>query len=195
MIKERLCVLISGRGSNLLSIIKSCRGKDFPAKVKLIVSNNPNASGLRYAKQYKIPFKVITKNFENTLLKQLQKNQIEILCLAGFMKVLSKNFIDLFFNMIINIHPSLLPKYKGLNTHRRALKNREKFSGCTVHRVNGKIDSGEIILQSKVKIAKNETEASLENKILKKEWALYPRAIKKYCKEIRRYYFKIGGTI
>ena len=195
MIKERLCVLISGRGSNLLSIIKSCREKEFPAKVKLIVSNNPNAFGLRYAKQYKIPFKVITKNFENTLLKQLQKNQIEILCLAGFMKVLSKNFIDSFFNMILNIHPSLLPKYKGLNTHKRALKNKEKFSGCTVHRVDGKIDSGEIILQSKVKIAKNETEASLENKILKKEWALYPRAIKKYCKEIRRYYFKIGGTI
>ena len=195
MIKEPLCVLISGRGSNLLSIIKSCRGKDFPAKVKLIVSNNPNAFGLRYAKQYKIPFKVITKNFENTLLKQLQKNEIDILCLAGFMKVLSKNFIDSFFNMILNIHPSLLPKYKGLNTHQRALKNKEKFSGCTVHRVDGKIDSGEIILQSKVKIAKNETEASLENKILKKEWVLYPRAIKKYCKEIKRYYWKIGGTI
>ena len=195
MIKERLCVLISGRGSNLLSIIKSCRGKDFPAKVKLIVSNNSDAYGLRYAKQYKIPFKVITKNFENTLLKELQKNQIEILCLAGFMKVLSKNFIDLFFNMILNIHPSLLPKYKGLNTHKRALKNKEKFSGCTVHRVDGKIDSGEIILQSKVKIAKNETEASLENKILKKEWVLYPRAIKQYCKEIKRYYYKIGGTI
>ena len=195
MITEPLCVLISGRGSNLLSIIKSCRGKDFPAKVKLIVSNNPNASGLRYAKQYKIPFKVITKNFENTLLKQLQKNQIDILCLAGFMKVLSKNFIDSFFNMILNIHPSLLPKYKGLNTHRRALKNKEKFSGCTVHRVDKKLDSGDIILQSKVKITKNETEASLENKILKKEWALYPRAIKQYCKEIKRYYYKIGGTI
>ena len=195
MIKERLCILISGRGSNLLSIIKSCREKDFPAKVKLIVSNNPNAFGLRYAKQYKIPFKVITKNFENTLLKQLQKNQIDILCLAGFMKVLSKNFIDSFFNMILNIHPSLLPKYKGLNTHRRALKNKEKFSGCTVHRVDKKLDSGDIILQSKVKITKNETEASLENKILKKEWALYPRAIKQYCKEIKRYYYKIGGTI
>jgi len=195
MIKERLCILISGRGSNLLSIIKSCHEKDFPAKVKLIVSNNPNAFGLRYAKQYKIPFKEITKNFENTLLKELQKNQIEILCLAGFMKKLSKNFIDLFFNMILNIHPSLLPKYKGLNTHQRALKNKEKFSGCTVHRVDGKIDSGEIIIQSKVKITKNETEASLENKILKKEWALYPRAIKKYCKEIKRYYYKIGGTI
>jgi len=194
MIKERLCVLISGRGSNLLSIIKSCREKDFPAKVKLIVSNKPKAPGLKYAKQYRIPFKVITKNFENTLLKQLQKNQIDILCLAGFMKVLSKNFIDSFFNMILNIHPSLLPKYKGLNTHRRALKNKEKFSGCTVHRVDKKLDSGDIILQSKVKITKNETEASLENKILKKEWALYPRAIKQYCKEIKRYYYKIGGT-
>ena len=195
MIKERLCVLISGRGSNLHSIIKSCREKEFPAKVKLIVSNNPDAYGLRYAKQYKIPFKVITKNFENTLLKQLQKNNIEILCLAGFMKVLSKNFVDSFFNMILNIHPSLLPKYKGLNTHRRALKNKEKFSGCTVHRVDKKLDSGDIILQSKVKITKNETKESLENKILKKEWALYPRAIKQYCKEIKRYYYKIGGTI
>ena len=194
MIKERLCVLISGRGSNLLSIIKSCHEKDFPAKVKLIVSNNPDAYGLRYAKQYKIPFKVITKNFENTLLKQLQKNQIDILCLAGFMKKLSKNFIDSFFNMILNIHPSLLPKYKGLNTHQRALKNKEKFSGCTVHRVDDKLDSGDIILQSKVKITKNETKESLENKILKKEHILYPRAIKKYCKEIKRYYWKIGGT-
>ena len=192
--REHLCILISGRGSNLLSIIKSCREKDFPAKVKLIVSNNPNAFGLRYAKQYKIPFKVITKNFENTLLKQLQKNEIDILCLAGFMKVLSKNFIDSFFNMILNIHPSLLPKYKGLNTHQRALKNKEKFSGCTVHRVDKKLDSGDIILQSKVKITKNETKESLENKILKREWALYPRAIKKYCKEIKRYYWKIGGT-
>ena len=86
-----LCVLISGRGSNLLSIIKSCRKKDFPAKVKLVVSNKPNAPGLQYAKKYKIPFKVITKNFENTLLKQLQKNEIDILCLAGFMRILSKN--------------------------------------------------------------------------------------------------------
>jgi len=194
MIKERLCVLISGRGSNLLSIIKSCNEKDFPAEVKLIVSNNPDAYGLRYAKQYKIPLKVITKNFESTLLKELEKYKIDILCLAGFMKILSKNFIDSFFNMILNIHPSLLPKYKGLNTHQRALKNKEKYSGCTVHRVDEKLDSGDIILQSKVKITKNETKESLENKILRKEWAIYPRAIKQYCKEIKRYYWKIGGT-
>ena len=191
MIKERLCVLISGRGSNLLSIIKSCNEKDFPAEVKLIVSNNPDAYGLRYAKQYKIPLKVITKNFESTLLKELEKYKIDILCLAGFMKILSKNFIDSFFNMILNIHPSLLPKYKGLNTHQRALKNKEKYSGCTVHRVDEKLDSGDIILQSKVKITKNETKESLENKILRKEWALYPRAIKQYCKEIKRYLTKV----
>ena len=177
MIKERLCVLISGRGSNLLSIIKSCREKDFPAKVKLIVSNNSDAFGLRYAKQYKIPFKVITKNFENTLLKVLQKNQIEILCLAGFMKRLSKNFIDLFFNMILNIHPSLLPKYKGLNTHKRVLKDKEKYSGCTVHFVTPELDSGKIISQKKILIDEYETENSLKRKILEQEHKLYPQSI------------------
>ena len=186
-----LCVLISGRGSNLLSIIKSCRKKDFPAKVKLIVSNNPKAPGLQYAKKYNIPFKVITKNFEKNIVNKLANYSIDVICLAGFMKILKLSW----FNIILNIHPSLLPKYKGLNTHQRALKNKEKFSGCTVHRVDKKLDSGDIILQSKVKITKNETEASLENKILKKEWALYPRAIKQYCKEIKRYYYKIGGTI
>ena len=179
MIKERLCVLISGRGSNLLSIIKSCHEKDFPAKVKLIVSNNPDAYGLRYAKQYKIPFKVITKNFENTLLKVLQKNQIDILCLAGFMKRLSKNFIDLFFNMILNIHPSLLPKFKGLNTHKRAIESRETKSGCTVHYVNEELDGGKIIEQKEVAILRNDTPKSLSEKILKIEHKLYPEVIKK----------------
>jgi len=178
-----LCVLISGRGSNLLSIIKSCRKKDFPAKVKLIVSNNPKAPGLQYAKKYKIPFKVITKNFENKLKKELMKchnkgHSIDVICLAGFMKILKMQW-----NIILNIHPSLLPKYKGLNTHQRALKNKEKYSGCTVHYVTEKLDSGDIILQSKVKIAKNDTKESLENKILRKEWVLYPKAIKKIYKK------------
>ena len=179
MHKINLCVLISGRGSNLLSIIKSCREKDFPAKVKLIISNKPNAPGLQYAKKYKIPFKVITKNFEKNIVNNIANHSIDVICLAGFMKVLKLSW----FNIILNIHPSLLPKYKGLNTHQRALKNKEKFSGCTVHYVTDKLDSGEIILQSKVKISKNETKESLENKILKKEWSLYPRAIKKIYKE------------
>ena len=102
-----------------------------------------------------------------------------MICLAGFMKILSKNFIQKFNGKIINIHPSLLPKYKGLNTHKRALKNKEKYSGCTVHFVNSKLDSGKIILQKRVKISKNETEKSLTEKILIQEHKLYPKAISK----------------
>ena len=192
--REYLCILISGRGSNLRSLIESCRKKNFPAEVKLIVSDNPKAPGLKYAKQYKIPFKVITKNFENTLLKALDKHNIDIICLAGFMKILSKKFIRQSYRVIVNIHPSLLPKYKGLNTHQRAIKNKEKESGCTVHYVNRELDSGDIILQSKVKITKNETKESLENKILKKEHILYPRAINRICR-VDPYFIKIGGTI
>ena len=193
-VKEHLCILISGRGSNLLSIIESCHRKNFPAKVELVVSDNPKAPGLKYAKQYKIPFKVITKNFENTLLKTLDKHNIDIICLAGFMKILSKKFIRYSYRVIVNMHPSLLPKYKGLNTHQRVLNNKEKFSGCTVHYVNGELDSGDIILQNKVKIAKNETKESLEAKILKKEHILYPKAINKII-NIDPYFIKIGGTI
>ena len=192
--REHLCILISGRGSNLRSLIESCRRKNFPTKVKLVVSDNPKAPGLKYAKQYRIPFKVITKNFENTLLRILEKHSIDIICLAGFMKILSKKFIRQSYNVIVNIHPSLLPKYKGLNTHQRAIKNKEKESGCTVHYVNGELDSGDIILQSKVKIAKNETKESLEAKILKKEHILYPKAINKII-NIDPYFIKIGGTI
>ena len=179
MHKINLCILISGRGSNLLSIIKNCRKKDFPAKVKLIVSNNPKAPGLQYAKKYNIPFKVITKNFEKNIVNQLANHSIDVICLAGFMKILKLSW----FNIVLNIHPSLLPKYKGLNTHQRALNNKEKYSGCTVHYVTDKLDSGDIVLQRKVKITKNETKESLEAKILKEEHILYPQAIKKMYKE------------
>ena len=113
------------------------------------------------------------------MLIELKKNKIELICLAGFMKILSKNFIKNFKGKIINIHPSLLPKYKGLNTHARALKNKEKFSGCSVHFVNSKLDSGKIIMQEKVKIGKNDTSFSLKRKVLKKEHKLFPAAIKK----------------
>ena len=102
-----------------------------------------------------------------------------MICLSGFMKILSKNFIKKFNGKILNIHPSLLPKYKGLNTHKRALKNKEKYSGCTVHYVNARLDSGKIIIQKKVKISKNETELSLAKKILLQEHKLYPKAILK----------------
>ena len=116
---------------------------------------------------------------ENQLLSVLKEQEIKMICLAGFMKILSRSFIIKFKGKILNIHPSYLPKYKGLNTHQRALDNKEKYSGCTVHLVNSKLDSGKIILQKKVKISKNETRNSLARKILIQEHKLYPKAILK----------------
>ena len=158
--KIRTAVFISGTGSNLKSLIKFSKIKKSPISIELIVSNDPNAKGLNYAKIYKIKKKVLNfknKNLnENKLLYILKMNNIEMICLAGFMKILSKNFIKKFKGKILNIHPSLLPKYKGLNTHERVLNNKEKYSGCTVHFVNARLDSGKIILQKKVKISKKD---------------------------------------
>jgi len=181
--KTRTAVFISGTGSNLKSLIKFSRTAKSPISIDFIISNNSKAKGLNYAKIYKIKKKVFSfknKNLsEKKLLYTLKINNINMICLAGFMKILSGNFIKKFKGKILNIHPSLLPKYKGLNTHKRALSNKEKYSGCTVHFVNAKLDSGEIILQKKVKISKNETEASLAKKILVQEHKLYPKAILK----------------
>ena len=179
----RTAVFISGTGSNLKSLVKFSKSKLSPISINFIVSNNSKAKGLNYAKKFKIKKKVL--NFQNIMLSEnkilsiLKKNNIEMICLAGFMKILSKNFIKKFKGKILNIHPSLLPKYKGLNTHERVLNNKEKYSGCTVHFVNSKLDSGKIILQKKVKITKNETNDSLAKKILVQEHKIYPRAILK----------------
>tara|TARA_Y100000816_G_scaffold19390_1_gene12617 strand:+ start:799 stop:1380 length:582 start_codon:yes stop_codon:yes gene_type:complete len=181
--KIKTAVFISGKGSNLKSLIKFSKTKKSPISIELIVSSNPEAKGLNYAKIYKIKKKILNfKNInlcENKLLSSLKINKIDVICLAGFMKILSKNFINNFKGKILNIHPSLLPKYKGLNTHQRVLNNKEKYSGCTVHFVNSRLDSGKIILQKKVKITKNETETSLAKKILVQEHKLYPKAILK----------------
>ena len=181
--KIRTAVFISGTGSNLKSLIKFSKTNKSPISIEFVVSNNPKAKGLNYAKIYKIKKKIL--NFKNKNLSEkkvlfaLKVNNIQMICLAGFMKILSKNFIKKFKGKILNIHPSLLPKYKGLNTHKRALNNKEKYSGCTVHFVNARLDSGKIVLQKKVKISKNETEASLAKKILVQEHKLYPKAILK----------------
>ena len=181
--KTRTAVFISGTGSNLKSLIKFSRTTKSPISIDLIVSNNSRAKGLNYAKIYKIKKMVLgfkNKNLsENKLLSILKINKIEMICLAGFMKILSSNFIKKFKGKILNIHPSLLPKYKGLNTHKRVLNSKDKYSGCTVHLVNSRLDSGKIILQKKVKILKNETEISLAKKILAQEHKLYPKAILK----------------
>ena len=181
--KIRTAVFISGTGSNLKNLIKFSLKKVSPIEVNLIVSNNLKAKGLKFAKMYKIKKKVYNYDKkrvpEKKILKDLKSNDIKLICLAGFMKILSKDFIRRFKGKILNIHPSLLPKYKGLNTHHRAIQNKEKYSGCTVHLVNSKLDSGKIILQKKVKLSKKETPSSLQKKILKHEHSLYPRAIRK----------------
>ena len=179
--KIRSCVFISGNGSNLKSLIKNSRDYNFPIKIELIISNNKNSGGLRLAKKYSIPFKffpsVNQKKFERNCLFEIKKRKIKFLCLAGFMKILSSNFIRNFHHKIINIHPSLLPKYKGINTHKRVLKSKEKYSGCTVHFVTPKLDSGKIILQKKILIEEGETENSLRTKILRQEHKLYSQSI------------------
>ena len=181
--KIRTAVFISGTGSNLKSLIKFSRTTKSPISVDFIISNNSKAKGLNYAKIYKIKKKVFGfKNktlSEKKLLSILKINNISMICLAGFMKILSGNFIKKFKGKILNIHPSLLPKYKGLNTHERVLNNKEKYSGCTVHFVNSRLDSGKIILQKKVKITKKDTKISLSKKILAQEHKLYPKAILK----------------
>ena len=181
--KFNTAVFISGNGSNLLNLIKYSLKKRSIIKIKAVVSNDLEAKGLEHAKKYRILKKVFKfKNKiddENKILRLLKDKNINLICLAGFMKILSKNFIKKFKGKILNIHPSLLPKYKGLNTHFRAIKNREKFSGCTVHLVNAKLDSGQIILQKKIKIYKNDSPNSLAKRILKHEHKIYPKAIEK----------------
>ena len=179
--KIKSCVFISGNGSNLKSLIKGSKDYNFPIKIELIISNNIKAKGLKFAKKYGIPFKFFAfdnqKKFERNSLYEIKKRQIKFLCLAGFMKILSNNFIRNFGHQIINVHPSLLPKFKGLNTHKRVLKSKEKYSGCTVHFVTPRLDSGKIILQKRVLICKGETENSLKEKILHQEHKIYPQSI------------------
>ena len=181
--KISTAIFISGRGSNLKSLVNFSKKKTSPIHINLIISNTKKAKGLKYADLNKIQKKIINfkkkNSAERNILNMLNKKKINFICLAGFMKVLSKKFISKFPGKIINIHPSLLPKYKGLNTHLRVLQNNEKFSGCTVHHVNKHIDAGKIIMQKKVKIAKNETVNSLSKKILMEEHKLYPKAISK----------------
>ena len=181
--KIRCAVFISGTGSNLKSLIQFTKKKNSPISIELIISNNRKAKGLRFGKIFKISNKVFSYKdkiiAEKKIISEIKKKKIKLICLAGFMKVLSRDFIKNFKGKILNIHPSLLPKYKGLNTHQRVISNNEKYSGCTVHYVNSRLDSGKIILQKKVKIGKFDTAKSLAKKILIQEHKLYPKAIRK----------------
>jgi len=181
--KVNACVIISGKGSNLKQIIISSREYNFPINIKLIISNNPNAQGLKLAKKYNIPFKSFSsynyRIFERNCLLEIKKKKIKLICLAGFMKILSKNFLKTFRHKVINIHPSLLPKFKGLNSHKKVLDNKDKYSGCTVHFVTSSLDSGKIIMQKKITVEKNETIFTLKKKVLRQEHKIYSKAIRK----------------
>ena len=181
--KIKTTVFISGAGSNLKNIIKFSKTKKSPISVELIISNTHLAKGLKYADKFNIKKNIFNfkeyKKAEKKILLLLKKEKIKFICLAGFMKILSKEFIKKFNGKIINIHPSLLPKYKGLNTHSRAIKNKDKLAGCTVHYVTEKLDSGKPILQKRVRILGRDNPTSLAKKVLKQEHKLYPAAILK----------------
>ncbi len=185
MIKYPIGIFISGRGSNLKSIVNACKEQEYPAEIKVVFSNNKNAPGLSLAKENNLDAITLDRhNFKNTeeyeekIISLLKPYDLKLICLAGYMKILSKKLIDHYPNKIINIHPSLLPEYKGLNTHQRVLENNETKTGCTVHYVNQEMDGGKIILQREVEISAEDTETSISKKVLKEEHIIYPEAIR-----------------
>lgn len=185
MRKKKVAVLISGNGSNLQSLIDASRDPNYPAKITLVISNKADAYGLKRAELAGIDTHVILHEdfetrggFEAELLQLLVEEDIELICLAGFMRVLGKGFVRNWENKILNIHPSLLPKHKGLNTHARAIKSGDRQAGCTVHYVVPELDAGPIIAQSSVLISPDDTPETLANRVLIEEHKIYPKALR-----------------
>jgi phosphoribosylglycinamide formyltransferase-1 len=185
MEKLRLGVLISGRGSNLSALIKATRDTAYPAEIKLVISNVPTALGLDLAKEANLSVAVIDHRdfdsrttFEAALTAALQAAGVQLICLAGFMRVLTADFVDAWPGRIINIHPSLLPAYKGLHTHERVLAAGEVETGCTVHYVSAELDAGSIILQKTVPVLSGDTPDTLAARVLVQEHLCYPEAVR-----------------
>ena len=185
MVKINACVFISGKGTNLKKLLLNSNLYNFPIKIKLVISNNKNAAGLKLAKKWSIPYLIFKDNqnlTENIILNKLKDHKINLILLAGFMKILSKRFIRSFRKPILNIHPSLLPKFKGLNTFEKVLKGKEKKTGCTVHFVNEKLDAGQIVLKKIFYIDKKDNIASLKKKTQILEYNAFSEAIIKVNK-------------
>ena len=190
--KLSVAILISGSGSNMVQLIKSM-DDNHPAFPSIVISNKPNAAGIKKAQDLGIPTQIINENFEKSnglgfeaeLTEILNRHEVKIICLAGFMRILSKDFIDVFKGRILNIHPSLLPKYKGLNTHARAIAAKDKFSGCSVHLVTAELDGGPILAQSKVTIERTDTAETLSSKVLREEHLLYPEVLLNFSHQIK----------
>lgn len=188
MNKKKVAVLISGYGGNLQALIDACEQKDFPAKIVTVISNNPEAYGLERARKHGIPAVIVNhrsfdsrRRFDEELHTKLIECGAEIVCLAGFMRLLTEDFVNKWEGKMINIHPSLLPEFKGGKAVEDALKAGAKRTGCTVHYVIPEMDSGEIILQRAIDIAPNDTLESLKERIHKEEHIAYPEALKKIC--------------
>ena len=185
MRKMRVAVLISGRGSNMEALIEACADESFPAEIALVISNNAKAAGLGYAKKSGIMTKVIDHrkfedrdSFDAVITNTLKAASIELICLAGFMRVLNPSFVNSWRDRIINIHPSLLPAFKGLHTHERVIKAGARFTGCTVHFVRPEMDDGPIIIQAAVPITGEDTPETLAAKVLEFEHKIYPEALR-----------------
>ena len=189
--KLAVAILISGSGSNMEQLVKSM-DSNHPAFPSVVISNKSDAPGLKKAQRLGVPTVVIDKSyinnngldFEKELIKTLKVYNVELICLAGFMKILSKKFVNNFKDRILNIHPSLLPKYRGLNTHARAIASNDPIAGCSVHLVTPELDGGPVLAQSEVVIKKNETEKSLASKVLFEEHVLYPKVLLSFANQI-----------
>lgn len=189
--KAKTAILISGRGSNMISLIEAATDPDYPAEISLVISNIADAAGLEKARTKGVSAMAIPhrdysnrRSFEKALHKALSLANVEIICCAGFMRILSPWFVSRWAGRILNIHPSLLPKYKGLNTHQRALDAGDDLHGCTVHFVDEKLDSGDIILQDEISILTDDTAESLAARLLSRENTLYPKALRKIAETI-----------
>jgi len=183
--KKRVAILISGRGSNMRALIEAAKAKDYPAEIALVISNVAGAGGLDFARQHGIATEVIEHKkfpsreiFDNAMDVALSRANTEIVCLAGFMRLLSPRFVEKWRGRMINIHPSLLPAYKGLHTHQRAIEAGEKFAGCTVHFVTPELDDGPTILQAKVPVLPGDSEETLAARVLEQEHKIYPQALR-----------------
>ena len=184
--KKRVAILISGRGSNMTALIEAAKAKDYPAEIALVVSNRPDAAGLDHARSSGIPTAVIDhtkfgggrETFEHALDRQLREQRIDLVCLAGFMRLLTPWFVNRWSGRMLNIHPSLLPQFKGLHTHRRALEAGVKRHGATVHFVVAEMDAGPIVMQDSVAVHENDTVETLAARVLELEHQIYPRALR-----------------
>jgi phosphoribosylglycinamide formyltransferase 1 len=182
--RRRTAILISGRGSNMAALIAAARAPDFPAEIALVLSNSGDAPGLALARQAGVATAAVDHKiyagrdeFEGSMQALLDIHRIELICLAGFMRILSASFVARWRGRIINIHPSLLPAFRGLDTHARAIAAGVKVHGCTVHFVEPKLDSGPIIAQARVEVRDDDTPETLGARVLEQEHALYPEAL------------------